>query len=155
MHISRMFALVVIVSLWFAIKSTAQEKKIERSAVPPGVEKTVAAQGQGARVRGFSTETENGQVLYEAELMVAGHSKDILMDSAGNVVEVEEQVPTNLLPKSVQDGLQEKAGRGKLLKVESITKHGKLMAYEAQVSTGGKRTEIQVDPDGKPLDHAE
>jgi hypothetical protein len=29
------------------------------------------------------------------------------------------------------------------------------MAYEAQVRTGTKRSEIQVGPDGKPLAHEE
>ena len=55
----------------------------------------------------------------------------------------------------MKDGLQAKAGKGKLVKVESIVKHGKLVAYEAQVMTDGKRSEVQVGPDGKPLDHEE
>jgi hypothetical protein len=42
-----------------------------------------------------------------------------------------------------------------LIKVESITKHDKLVAYEAQVVTGGNKSEVQVDADGKPLDHEE
>jgi hypothetical protein len=39
--------------------------------------------------------------------------------------------------------------------VESLTKKGKLVAYEAKVNTGGKKSEVQVGPDGKPLDHEE
>jgi len=48
-----------------------------------------------------------------------------------------------------------KAGDGKILKVESLTKNEKLVAYEAKVKTAGKILEIQVGPDGKPLDHEE
>jgi hypothetical protein len=48
-----------------------------------------------------------------------------------------------------------KAPSSKLVKVESLTKQGKLVAYEAQVMAKGKRSEIQVGPDGKPLDHQE
>ena len=59
------------------------------------------------------------------------------------------------LPAAVQSGLQAKTGSDKLGKVESITKHDKLVAYEAKVMTNGKRSEIQVGPDGKPLDHEE
>jgi hypothetical protein len=132
-----------------------QEKKIQRSDLPAEVEKTVATQTQGATIRGFSQEKENGQTYYEAELSVNGHSKDILIDSTGAVAEVEEQVALDSLPSVVKDGLQAKAGKGKLVKVESITKHDKLVAYEAKVSTGGKRSEVQVGPDGKPLDHEE
>jgi hypothetical protein len=29
------------------------------------------------------------------------------------------------------------------------------VAYEAKVSTNGKKSEVQVGPDGKPLEHEE
>ncbi len=106
-------------------------------------------------MKGFSQEEENGQTYYEAEMIVNGHTKDVLMDPAGAVVEVEEEVALDSLPAAVKDGLQAKVGSGKLVKVESLTKHDKLVAYEAQVRTGSKKSEVQVGPDGKPLDHEE
>jgi hypothetical protein len=135
--------------------ASAQEKKIKRSDLPPAVEKTVAAQSQGATIRGFSTEKEKGQTLYEVEMTVNGHSKDISMAPDGSIVEVEEQVVLDSFSPEVKTGLQAKAGKGKILKVESITKKGKLVAYEAKVDTDGKKSEVQVGPDGKPLDHEE
>lgn len=137
------------------IAAQDQEKKIKRSELPAAVDETVRAQSQGATIRGFSQEKENGKTFYEAELMVNGHSKDVLIDAGGGVVEVEEQVPMENLPAAVRGGLDTKAGKGKLVKVESLTKKGRLVAYEAQVLTNGKRSEIQVDPDGKPLAHEE
>jgi hypothetical protein len=139
----------------FGLNAVAQEQKIKRSELPAAVEKTVAAQSQGAVVRGFSREKENGQTYYEAEMTVNGHSKDVLIDEAGQIVEVEEQVGVDSLPTEVKEGLQAKAGQGKIVKVESITKHDKLVAYEAQVNTAGKKSEVQVGPDGKALDHEE
>ena len=50
--------------------AVGQEKKIKRSDLPPAVERTVAAQSQGATIRGFSQEEEKGQIYYEAELLV-------------------------------------------------------------------------------------
>ncbi len=135
--------------------SCAQEKKIKRSDLPPAVEKTVAAESTGATIKGFSTEKENGQTLYEAEMTVNGHSKDISMTADGSIVEIEEQVVLDSLSADVKAGLQTKAGKGKILKVESLTKKGKLVAYEAKVDTNGKKSEVQVGPDGKPLDHEE
>jgi hypothetical protein len=139
----------------FVGTASAQEKKIKRSDLPPAVEKTVAEQSKGATIRGFSTEQEKGQTLYEVEMTVSGHSKDVSMAADGTVVEVEEQVAMDSLSAEVKAGLQAKAGAGKLLKVESLTKKGKLVAYEAQVETNGKKSEVQVGPDGKPLDHEE
>lgn len=156
MHSSK---LVVIAALSLSVMTFAQEqekeKKIPRAALPPAVEKTVAAQSQGATIKGFSQEKEKDQTFYEAEMTVSGHSKDVLIDVSGTVVEVEEQVALDSLPSAVKAGLQAKAGPGKILKVESLTKHDKLVAYEAKVQTAGKKSEIQVTSDGKPLDHEE
>lgn len=44
---------------------------------------------------------------------------------------------------------------GTIQKVESISKHDSVVAYEAKVLTDGKKSEVQVGPDGKPLDHVE
>jgi hypothetical protein len=141
--------------LLLAGNASAQEKKIKRSDLPPAVEKTVAAQSAGATIKGFSTEKEKGQTLYEVEMTVSGHSKDISMTADGSIVEVEEQVSLDSLSPEVKAGLQAKAGSGKIVKVESLTKKDKLVAYEAQVQTNGKKSEVQVGPDGKPLDHEE
>src|ERR1700674_1482784 len=141
--------------LLLAGAASAQEKKIKRSDLPPAVEKTVAAQSAGATIRGFSTEKEKGQTLYEVEMTVSGHSKDVSMTADGSIVEVEEQVTLDSLSPEVKAGLQAKAGNGKITKVESLTKKDKLVAYEAQVETNGKKSEVQVGPDGKPLDHEE
>jgi uncharacterized membrane protein YkoI len=141
--------------LLFAGTASAQEKKIKRTDLPPAVEKTVAAQSEGATIRGFSTEKEKGQTFYEVEMTVNGHSKDVFIAADGTVAEVEEQVALGSLPADVKAGLQAKAGKGQILEAESITKKGKLVAYEAKVETNGKKSEVQVGPDGKPLDHEE
>lgn len=149
------FAAFALACLLLAGSAAAQEKKIKRSDLPPAVEKTVGAQSQGATIKGFSTEKENGQTLYEVELTVNGHSKDISMTEDGAIAEIEEQVNLDSLPAEVKAGLLTKAGTGKITKVESITKKDKLVAYEAKVMTNGKKPEVQVGPDGKALDHEE
>jgi|SRR5450631_609306 len=146
-------ATTILVSV--LLSAQEQEKKIQRSDLPPAVEKTVVEQSKGATIRGFSQEKENGQTFYEAELMVNGKSKDVLVDVNGSVVEVEEQVSIESLPAPVLRGLQERAGTGKIGKVEKLTKKDKLVAYEAKVLSNGKHSEVQVGPDGKPLDHEE
>jgi hypothetical protein len=156
MTVSRAIA-VAAATMLFSVLAIAQEReqKIKRSDLPPAVEKAVVEQSKGATIRGFSQEKENGQTFYEAELRVNRHSKDILMSIDGTVVEVEEQIASESLSPAVLEGLQAKAGNGKLVKVETLTKNGKLVAYEAKVLTKGKKSEVQVGPDGKPLDHEE
>lgn len=143
--------LVAVVASW----STAQgqERKIKRSELPPAVEKTVAAESAGATIKGFATEIEGGKKMYEAELQVDGHGKDILIDGQGNVVEVEEEVALDSLSAEVKEGLTKATGRGTISRVESLTKRGKLVAYEAVVKTGARRREVQVGPNGEKLAH--
>jgi hypothetical protein len=147
--------LLLTASLGTASAISAQEKRIKREELPPPVEKTVAQQAAGATVRGFSKEVEKGKTYYEAELTVNGHGKDVLMDELGNIVEVEDEVSLDSLPAAVQQGLRIAAGAGKIGKVESLTKNGKLVAYEAVVKSGEKRSEVQVSPEGKKLAHPE
>lgn len=152
---SRTAILILTSSVCLTGLAFTQEKKLTRSQLPAPVQATVDAQSQGATVKGFSEEKEKGQIFYEAEMTVNGHSKDVLIDAKGNVVEVEEEVALGSLPAAVREELQAKAGSGKLGRVESLTKQGKLVAYEAVVTTNGKKSEIQVGPDGKALDHEE
>ena len=156
MNLSRSVSIPTLLLLMVS-QGQAQEKerKIKRSDLPPAVEKTVSSQSAGATIKGFSKEEEGGKVYYEAEMMVNGHSKDVLIAADGSIAEVEAEVAFDSLPPAVKAGLQTKSGSGKILKVESITKHDKLVAYEAKVEHNGKRSEIQVGPDGKPLDHEE
>jgi uncharacterized membrane protein YkoI len=148
------FATPLLVGVLFCV-AQAQERKINRSQLPPAVEQTVARESEGATIKGFATEIEHGQKLYEASLVVNGHTKDILIDRQGNIVEVEEQVSIDSLPATVQDALRKNAGRGTISMVESLTKNGQLVAYEAQVKHGKRRSEIQVGPNGEKLKRPE
>ncbi len=132
-----------------------QERPIKRADLPRAVDSAAAVESRGASIRGFAEEREHGRTYYEAELLVRGHHKDVLLDSSGAVVEVEEQVALDSLPAAVKAALITRARPGRIVMVESLTKRGRLVAYEATVVTAGKRREIQVGPDGTPLDHVE
>jgi len=149
------FSLAVLATALAFSVAHAQEKKIKREQLPPAVEKTVATEFQGAEIKGFATEVENGRRLYEAELIVNGHHKDISMDRNGVIVEAEEEVSIDSLPAAVQDALKKAAGSGTIEMVESLTRNGKLVAYEGHVKRGARRSEIQVGPNGEKLKRPE
>jgi uncharacterized membrane protein YkoI len=152
---ARLAVLLLITASAFLTTAQAQEKKIKREELPAAVEKTVSEQSQGATIKGFSTEVEQGKTLYEVEFTVNGHGKDISMEKDGKIVEVEEEVAMDSLPPEVKAGLTKAAGSGTISKVETLTKQGKLVAYEADVKNGLKRSEVQVGPKGNKLAHEE
>lgn len=127
----------------------ASEKPVKMKDLPEAVRKTVEEQSKGATLRGLTKEVEKGQIFYEAELRVNGHNKDLLIDSSGAIVEIEEVVALNALPAAVKAAILKSAGKGRIISVESITKNNAIEAYEAHVSRAGKRTEIKVGADGK------
>ena len=146
-------AIACLVSLSLLVCVTAfgqeSEKPVKMKDLPEAVRKTVQEQSKGATLRGLAKEVEDGKTFYEAELKVKGHNKDVLIDSAGAVVEIEEQVALSSLPADVKATIVKQAGKGKITSVESITKNNTLEAYEAHVTTAGKKSEIKVDPTGK------
>jgi len=150
--------LVAAAAVFVAGTAAAQEEKetkIKRSELPAAVERTVAIESRGATIRGFSRETENGQTFFEMELRVSGRTRDVIIDTTGTVVLVEQEVDFATLPEAVRTGLTAGAAGGSIVLVESLTKRGTLVAYEAHVKKGGKESEVQVGPDGKPLAHPE
>jgi uncharacterized membrane protein YkoI len=133
----------------------AQERKITRSELPPAVAATVDRETKGATIKGFTTEREHGRTTYEAETMVNGRTRDIEITQDGRVNEIEEEVDIASLPAKVQKALSAKAAGGRITKVESLTKDGKLVAYEAAMVKNGRHSEFQVAPTGGALAHEE
>jgi len=152
---SRFIVSSVLASLLISVPALAQEKKLKKEDLPAAVQKTADEQSKGATVKGYSTEKEDGKTIYEVQLTVNGKNRDVSIDSAGVLMEIEDQVDMASLSDAVQAGLKKKAGAGKILSVEALTKKGKIVAYEAVVETAGKKKEVQVGPDGKPLAHEE
>jgi hypothetical protein len=144
-----------VLGLLCAPGARAQEKKLKKSDLPAAVQKAADEQSKGATVKGYSSETEDGKLQYEVSLTVSGHSKDVAIAPDGTINEIEEEVVLDKLPAAVSGALKKKAGAGEIKMVESLTKQGKLVAYEAQVLTAGKKSEVQVGPGGKDLAHPE
>lgn len=143
---------VSLLSICSILITTAQsqdsEKRVKMKDLPEAVRKTVQEQSKGATVRGLAKEVEDGKTFYEAELKVNGHTKDVLIDPTGAVVEIEEGIAISSLPPAVKATIEKNAGKGKIKNVESITKNNSIVSYEAHVSGAGKMREIKVAPNG-------
>lgn len=142
-------------SLAFTATCFGAEKSISESALPPAVRKTAHDLSKGAQVKGYVQDNQGGIVEYEVAMVLNGRSKDVTIASDGSLVEIEEQVQMASLPAEVQTAVKSRAGKGTILRIEALTKHGVLVAYEAQVRTAGRHSEFQVGPTGEKLSHEE
>ncbi|MEW6209277.1 MAG: hypothetical protein AB1631_12975 [Acidobacteriota bacterium] len=145
------FLLVLCLSLVVAASSQEQEQRIRMKDLPPAVHKTATEQSRGARIRGVSKEIEDGQTFYEISLIVRGLGREVLIDSEGNVAEIEDVVTLASLPSAVRAEIKKQKGRGRILKIESIKKNNAIVAYEALIRLQKKLKEVKVSPDGKVM----
>jgi hypothetical protein len=85
--------------------------------------------------------------VYELETIVNGRSRDLMIDAAGKVCVVEEEISAEMAPPAVRAALD---ARGRVEKLESVLENGRTR-YEAQVRTkAGKKITRELDPDGSP-----
>ncbi len=133
-----------------ALALLASETRVQMKDLPAAVQKTVREQTQNAKLRGLAKEVENGKTFYEAETLVNGKTRDVLIDATGAVVEVEEATTLASIPEAARKAIQARAGSGKVLKVETVTK-GSVVSYEAVVQNAAKKSEVAVNADGSPV----
>ena len=129
------------------IGALASEKPVKMKDIPLPVQKAIQEQTKGAQLKGLAKEVENGKTFYEAETSVNGHGRDLLFDSAGALVEIEEETPLDSIPGPAKAAIEKVATGGKITKVEILTK-GQTVTYEAAITKGGKKSEIVVAADG-------
>lgn len=135
--------------LALALSARAEEKTIALKDAPAAVQKAIADQLMGGRLKALSVETDDGNTEYEAELAVDGREKTVVVDSSGKVIETETVVEFSKLPEAVRAGLTREAGKGSIGKVEE-TSSAAGTSYEALVKDAGKKDrEIVVGSDGK------
>jgi hypothetical protein len=123
------------------------EQRIALKDLPPAVRDAVQRETTGATLKGLAKETEDGKTLYEVQIEVDGHARDLLFDVIGQLVEIEEEISFKLAPVAVRDVL---ASRGNIVRIEAVTR-GDHVTYEAVVEKHGRTSEVALDRDGRVL----
>ena len=132
------------VLLALAASAAYADKSVARKDLPPAVEKTVARELEGATLKGIAVEKCAGKTCYEVETMRGTKTRDLIVDSAGVVVEVEEQLETADLPEAVKTA----AGKfGTIATAEKLMING-TVTYEVVTKKGSGKSEHVFLADG-------
>jgi hypothetical protein len=125
------------------------QKKLTVQDLPPAVQKTVQAELKGGDIKSIGKETEHGVTQYEVETMRDGKHRDFEVDTKGTLLVVEEETTIDAVPAPAKAAILKKVGDGKLGTVETFSKPGQEMMYEAEYTTkGGKKSEVLVKANG-------
>jgi hypothetical protein len=136
----------------FAATLYATDKPIKFSDLPKVVQETMLKETKatGAKIKNTLIEMEDGKMYYECESILAnGKTRDFLVDPQGKVYEVEDEVEEGEIPAAVKAVVEKAAaGGGKITKLEAVKHDGKVVGYEATVVKNGKKTSLELNPDG-------
>jgi hypothetical protein len=146
-------AMGAFATVMLAGSAVAQETKAAKSLqvkdLPAAVQKTVQDNLKGGTIKNIGKETEDGAVQYEIESLLNGQARDFNVDLKGNLLVMEEATTLDAIPAAAKAAIVKKVGEGTLGAVETFSKPGQPMLYEAVYKDkAGKNHEILFKADG-------
>jgi hypothetical protein len=146
-----MRALTVLFAIVALGSTVAQAKKgLQLEDLPAAVQKTVRANLNGGEIKNIAKEKEEGLEQYEVESVLNGKSRDFNVDSKGALLVMEEGTTIDAIPAAAKAGILKRVGAGRLGMIETFTKTGLPMMYEASYTDkNGKKHEVLVKADGR------
>lgn len=143
---------VLLAVVVFCLSFLAQQNKgksLQLKDLPAVVQKTVEDNVKGGQIKNISKEKEDGIEQYEVESLVNGKSRDFNVDTKGNLLVVEESTTIDAIPAAAKASILKKVADGKLRTVETFTKPGQPLMYEAAyIDKKGTHHEVLVKADG-------
>ena len=133
----------------FTLAQENKAKSLQLKDLPAAVQKTVQANLNGGEIKQINKEKEDGIEQYEVETVLNGKSRDFDVDLKGTLLVVEEATTIEAIPAAARAGILKKVADGKLGEVETFSKPGKPMMYEASYTDKkGKKHEALFKADG-------
>ena len=145
-------AATVLVGLFVATVSSAQEKAKDLDKVPKAVMDALKSKFPKPEITKWEKATEGGKVIYDIEFTYQGRKCEMDIQEDGTIVNIEREIAAKDLPKAVTTAVTKKFPKAKLTEIMEIKagKEEKLDGYEIVLETADKMTvELTVAPDGK------
>ncbi len=157
-----------------ATQQTAEEEReVSIDQVPAAVKATILAQAGTGTIEDVELGNENGQVIYEADVIIDGQEIEIKVAPDGTLVakdgendeaddegdaeetddeddEQEEQVSLADVPEAVKAAIVKEAGGNEIKEIEKETE-GSRTIYSAEVAIDGQEVDFEIAPDGTLL----
>ncbi len=143
----RIFAAFLPIA-WILSATQAGATGTDVKSLPAAVQAAIRHNLTG-EIRNIHKEIENGLEQYEVESLVDGKKRDFSVDSQGVLLVVETETTIDAVPSAAKAAILKKAGSGKVIGVETFSKPGQPMMYEATYTNeAGQKREVLVKADG-------
>lgn len=144
-----LLAITSVTVAWSRAPHEETERRVKESEVPAAALAALKKLAAGAHLTEFSEEKERGQTYYEGSWKGPNGNIDALVTPTGDLVELEETVPFDSIPKAVQSEAREAAGKEAKLFVEKKT----YVMYEVKFHKDDQKHEVLYAPDGRTHEH--
>ncbi|RIK67978.1 MAG: hypothetical protein DCC66_11045 [Planctomycetota bacterium] len=122
-----------------------KEQEVQASDLPKAALEALKKLAAGAVITKFEMEIENGVTLYEGSWKGPHGEVEAEVTAQGDLVEMEEHISPEVLPKAVLEAVRKTAGSDAKLHAEKLT----TIHYEVKFTKNGKRHEVKYTPDGR------
>jgi uncharacterized membrane protein YkoI len=166
----KLISLMAVVCLALCIGAVATkqamdgETEVSIEEVPAAVKATIDAEAEAGTIEEIEMETENGQTVYEADVIIDGQEIEIRVAPDGTLLgketeddegddddEDEEEVSLDDVPEAVKETILREAGDAEIEELVKETEDGQTV-YEAEFKANGQEIEIEVAEDGALLE---
>lgn len=132
-----------------AAKAGEPERKVTEAEVPAAALATLKKLARRAEITEFAEEIEHGHTFYEGSWRArSGADMDVLVTTAGALVEIEERVAADKVPAAVRKAARKAAGKRVQLAFEKKT----MILYEVKFQRDDSRHELLLSPDGRRVE---
>jgi len=169
----KLISLIVVICLTLSLGAVAvkqamdKEVKVSIEEVPAAVRATILAEAEGGTINEIEMETEDGQTVYEADVIIDGREIEIEVAADGTLLgketeddegddddeddEDEEEISLDDVPAAVKVTILKEAQDAEIEELVKETEDGQTV-YEAEFEADGKEIEIEVATDGTLLE---
>ncbi len=126
------------------VVNLACAQKVKEAEVPAAVKEGFAKKYPGAKVEKWEKEGAD----YEAEFDLNKVESSAVLDASGNFKELEQEIKTSALPKTVGEYCTKNFAGWKLSEAAKITDAGGKVTYEAEMSKGKEHFDALFDDKG-------
>ena len=147
---------IAIAGLPVLAKEKVSENKKEKDEIsvswdklPGPVQQTIEAQLKTAKPETITQEEDDDYVLYEAAQTVDGRLKEIKVAENGQIVELEESIPTSDLPAAVVEKIKKRATKAEIKEARRVV----VYSYEVEISNDDRTKEIKVYGNGQQIEN--
>lgn len=147
----RIVALLIVVGCGTATTTTGA-KRDTLASIPEAAAAALRQQAGGVPIDHVEREHEGGVEVFEASWRVNGLEREAAVTARGELVELEEEVPSAAVPEPVRVAVTAKHARAQSIKYVKVMPAG---VYEVEYVEDGKHGEALFAADGRAVTEGE